>query len=722
MRKTLLIIPPGSFFENQKPFPYLGILVVARFLKDIGENVSVLDLSGSSMDCTIPSGYTHYGITCLTPNMPRIAQICRAIRAGDPEAKIILGGPHVTVTGLAKSDRSKQDWKDLCEISDTQVVGSGICDIFKDGTIYNDFPILGNHIPLREAIKLSEYHYDIDGMKATSIIAQSGCPFSCNFCSGRGVKSYKSSARRSIESIMEEIQGLYKQGYKGFMFYDDEMNINKSEFIKLLEALIGFQVTVREKLAFRGFSRADLLTYEEAYLMKKAGFHWLLVGFESGSDEMLKSMNKGVTVEQNTRAIEIARSAGLKVKALMSLGHPGECRKTVNETKDWLRKVKPDDFDVTIVSIYPGTPYYEDSVFHKHEMICGEGYGPNGKDSIVYYDYYEYTSQDGKKLYSKHIDFIKEESNYKCKPGESKYNCHVWTDFMTPKDLVEARNEIEKEFRPNYVVDRRFQALIPNNYPPHHRGPLIEDYAFDYFSKNPVQSKYTYLPIFWTGWFVKNNYGKGPNQYLIQEYVDSLPKDRKYWTIVQNDDGLFVKNFECKVFSCASIGDYAIPVLCDRHKPVNIPRLPYIMFFAGNLKTHPIRMEMVRGLMGDRNATIAKTLEYNRFIQLMCRSTFALCPRGYGNTSFRMYEAMGLGAIPIYISDVHWLPFPDKIDWNKCSVLVKSEGITGISKLIRSIKPSRIKEMQDYIKEINEKYFTFEGTCQEIANIVKDMK
>ncbi len=702
MRNTLLIIPPGSFFENQKPFPYLGILVVARFLKNIGEKFSVLDLSGSTRECTIPSGYTHYGITCLTPNMPRIAEICRTIRAGDPKAKIILGGPHVTVTGLAKSERSRKDWKDLCDISDTQVVGNGICNIFQEGTIYNDNPVIGNHIPLREAINLGEYNYDIDGMKATSIIAQSGCPFSCNFCSGRGVKSYKSSARRSTGSIMEEILGLYRNGYRGFMFYDDEINVNKPAFIELLEALIEFQNKMGEKLALRGFSRADLLTYEEAYLMKQAGFHWLLVGFESGSNEMLKAMNKGVTVEQNTRAIEIARSAGLKVKALMSIGHPGECARTIKETKEWLRKVRPDDFDVTIVSIYPGTPYYEDSVIRDGE--------------------YCYVSPEGKKLYSKHIDFIKEESNYKCKPGESKYNCHVWTEFMTSQELVDARNSIEKEFRPNFVVDKRFQALIPNNYPPHHRGPLIEDYAFEYFTKNPVQSKYTYLPIFWTGWFVKNNYGKGPDQHLIQEYVDKLPKDRKYWTIVQNDDGLFVKNFECKIFSCASIGDYAIPVLCNRHNPVNIPRLPYTMFFAGNLKTHPIRMEMVRGLMGDRNATIAKTLEYNRFIQLMCRSTFALCPRGYGNTSFRMYEAMGLGAIPIYISDIHWLPFPDKIDWNKCSVLVKPDEIDKISKTIRAIKPNRIREMQDYIKEINDKYFTFEGTCREIANIVKGMK
>ena len=127
-------------------------------------------------------------------------------------------------------------------------------------------------------------------------------------------------------------------------------------------------------------------------------------------------------------------------------------------------------------------------------------------------------------------------------------------------------------------------------------------------------------------------------------------------------------------------------------------------------------------MIGDVNCVIKRSISIDSFISLMCRSTFALCPRGYGNTSFRMYEVMGLGCIPIYISDIHWLPFQNKIDWNKCAVLVKDNEIDTISKRIRFITLKRIKEMQEYIAEINDKYFTFEGTCREIANIVKDMQ
>ena len=441
MSRTLLIIPPGDFLVDQKVFPYLGILVIAKLLKDQGKDVDVLDLSGEKT-IHIPDNYTHYGITCLTPNMPRIKKICEEIRKMK-DKRIILGGPHITVTGLAKSERSKMDWQDIKKISDVQVIGTGITwlealnnpniqhtsnETYTDwsaGTFYNDKPLEGDIIPLRSAIELEDYHYEIDGKKATSLITQSGCPYNCSFCSGRGTKTYRSSVRRSTESIIEEITDLESLEYRGFMLYDDELNVNKKAFNDLLLALIRHQEKTGIELSLRGFSRADLLTPEEAQLMRKAGFRWLLVGFESGSDEMLRAMNKGVTVAQNTKAIEIARAAGLKVKALMSIGHPGESHSTIKETKDWLLKIRPDEFDLTIISVYPGTPYYENAVHMGGVWV--------------------YMSPNGKRLYSKDIHFLSEESNYKGRPGE--YTCHVWTDYLGPRELIKIRDEMEKELK-----------------------------------------------------------------------------------------------------------------------------------------------------------------------------------------------------------------------------------------------------------------------------------
>src|SRR5207245_6494827 len=112
----------------------------------------------------------------------------------------------------------------------------------------------------------------------------------------------------------------------------------------------------------RGFIKSQLFTDEQADAMARAGFRWMLTGFESGSPRILENINKKATREENTRCVEIARRHGLKVKALMSIGHPGESQETILDTHRWLLAVKPEDFDVTIVTTYPGTPYYDYAV------------------------------------------------------------------------------------------------------------------------------------------------------------------------------------------------------------------------------------------------------------------------------------------------------------------------------------------------------------------------
>src|SRR5262249_61598813 len=94
---------------------------------------------------------------------------------------------------------------------------------------------------------------------------------------------------------------------------------------------------------------------------KNAGFRWILTGFESGSPRILENINKRATRDENTRCLEIAHRHGLKVKALMSIGHPGESLQTIRETQEWLMETKPEDFDVTIITTYPGTPYYDEA-------------------------------------------------------------------------------------------------------------------------------------------------------------------------------------------------------------------------------------------------------------------------------------------------------------------------------------------------------------------------
>jgi len=106
---------------------------------------------------------------------------------------------------------------------------------------------------------------------------------------------------------------------------------------------------------------------------------------------------------------------------------------------------------------------------------------------------------------------------------------------------------------------------------------------------------------------------------------------------------------------------------------------------------------------------------------LMMSSTFALCPRGFGNTSFRLIEAIEYGAIPVYISDVYSFPFEDVIDWNKCCIKVPESQLGNLhSVLINFIQnTTNLIEMQTYIHEVYNKYFTYEKCSDHILSLVK---
>jgi len=445
-----LINPPSPFLIDPKVFVSIGILRVASSLEQNGYDVKVLDLAGitnwqEEIDNNI-SKYEVIGISSTTPQIPIVTEICNYIKNKfkKKKKKIILGGPHATMINTAykmenPNIRAIVEIERLKNIFDVIVSGDGEFAILKainsnekildselDETLY-----LTNErynqltLPARHLIDMDSYHYQIDGVKATNLICQMGCPFSCSFCGGRNSKTFKRIRTRNLTSIMKEIDFLYKTyGYKGFMFYDDELNVNKYYFMEFLEELILYQYLNNVHFKLRGFTRADLLTAEQASKMYQAGFRWILTGFESGSDRMLINMNKGNTVKDNTNALEMARQAGLKVKALMSIGHPGESIDTINETKDWLLKVRPDETDITIISTYPGTPYYDETIWNEEKNA------------------WQYTNKKtGDKLYSLNVDYMKDSVFYKSDPNS--YKAFVFTDYLNCQELVDERKKLD---------------------------------------------------------------------------------------------------------------------------------------------------------------------------------------------------------------------------------------------------------------------------------------
>src|SRR5437773_9867135 len=114
IKRICLITPPSIFLLDERVFMTLGVLKVAAVLEQAGLAVEMLDLSGVEnyeevvRDHVRTSGVTCYGLTATTPQMPAATKIYRTIRAPNPAARIILGGPHVTLVHAAYKYEQKR--------------------------------------------------------------------------------------------------------------------------------------------------------------------------------------------------------------------------------------------------------------------------------------------------------------------------------------------------------------------------------------------------------------------------------------------------------------------------------------------------------------------------------------------------------------------------------------------------------------------------------------
>ena len=121
----------------------------------------------------------------------------------------------------------------------------------------------------------------------------------------------------------------------------------------------------------RGFVKSELFTQAagrgDGSAPASAG---CLCGFEAANERILENINKRATLADNDRCVALAKNAGLKIKALMSCGHPGESEETVADIRDWLIRNEVDDFDCTVITTYPGTPYYDLAVPHATQAGC----------------------------------------------------------------------------------------------------------------------------------------------------------------------------------------------------------------------------------------------------------------------------------------------------------------------------------------------------------------
>jgi hypothetical protein len=281
--------------------------------------------------------------------------------------------------------------------------------------------------------------------------------------------------------------------------------------------------------------------------------------------------------------------------------------------------------------------------------------------------------------------------------------------------------------------DLRPKSISPT-YPPYHTGPYLEEYFFQRWNEEEIDIQRNYIDIFWTNHFCNAMFA-GQTYLNVQEELDELvTSDGKYFTVSQFDDGPFEEFPEdTLIFSAGGNRERGniipIPLICSSIPKDLIPKKEKTIFasFVGSRNTHPIRMDMCNHLSGKDGyeitagnwSTTVPMDSFKAFLDITCSSKFALAPRGYGKSSFRLYEILQLGTVPVYVSDIHYLPWTDELDWEDFCVPVNEDEIDDIDDILKSIDNVRYNKLLDNGRKVYEEYFTLEGMFKHIVKRVK---
>jgi len=273
-------------------------------------------------------------------------------------------------------------------------------------------------------------------------------------------------------------------------------------------------------------------------------------------------------------------------------------------------------------------------------------------------------------------------------------------------------------------VFREFRKDSGAVYPPFSQI-YFEKYFYNYMLQHPEQMN-RYIPVFWTENQIP--FLSKENQEARQKAVDSLKKDKTYFTVVQHDDGIMHTRLpKTIVFGMGGIGHIPLPLTYENPDIFKQYRdTPKTIFcsFMGSL-THPCRLESCKYLHKKPNVVLKvngwtiNVPEDNqkKFLEIMSQSRFTLAPRGYGKSSFRMYEALHLQSIPVYVYDDIWLPYTEILDWKKMAVLIHVKDIPTMYDTLCKITDEEVANMISYYQQYKH-LFTYDGMCEYILQKV----
>jgi len=204
---------------------------------------------------------------------------------------------------------------------------------------------------------ISDYFNPNARFPMVTLMTSRGCPFRCRFCVYPQTLTGRKFRFRSIENVIEELKYVKKAfpDLKSVFFEDDTLSASKKRCTALSESMIKEKIN----LAWTTNSRVDP-EYETLVMMRKAGCKMLCVGFESGEQQTLNTMSKGIKKENMFRFMSDARKAGVLIHGCFMVGFPGETRAQIDKTMQMAKDLKPDTVQFYPIMVYPGTEAYED--------------------------------------------------------------------------------------------------------------------------------------------------------------------------------------------------------------------------------------------------------------------------------------------------------------------------------------------------------------------------
>lgn len=215
------------------------------------------------------------------------------------------------------------------------------------------------------------------GVSQTTVMTARGCPFQCTWCCKPifGAK-YRHRSAANVVGEMLELKARYRPGM--IRFADDIFTINRKKFLGLADAIEAADA----QIPFECLSRVDLVDREILERLRDIGCHKILYGIESGSQRVLDSMKKGITVEEVHEISRLTRALGIEQYWFLIYGYPPEDVHDLRLTIDMVRRLRPDDYGITVAYPLPQTEFYEEV---RHSMREGEHWRMT-RDNVVLYN------------------------------------------------------------------------------------------------------------------------------------------------------------------------------------------------------------------------------------------------------------------------------------------------------------------------------------------------